>query len=90
VGPQAIDSETGNLTKGIETATMRITRQIVELLEFPEHSEIDIATEGALQVGEYRDFVAKQQFSQGIGREGGRSHNVIVPISVLVSIGTIT
>lgn len=68
-GPQAIGSETSNLTKGIETAAMRVTRQIVEFPEFPEHGEIDIATEGTLQVGERRNFVAKQQLLRRASEE---------------------
>ena len=60
VRPQAIGSETGNLTKGVKTAAMRIAGQIVEVLEFPEHGEIDLSAESTLEVGERGDFVTEQ------------------------------
>src|SRR5688572_10724458 len=59
VRPQAIGSETGNLTKGVKTAAMRLAGQIVEVLEFPEHGEIDLSAEGTLEVRERGDFVTE-------------------------------
>src|SRR5439155_2885238 len=76
--PQSIRSETRNFAESVETAAMRVAGQVVELFEFPENSEVDVRAEGKFQVGKRSDSVAEQQFSQGIGRESERSHNVIV------------
>src|SRR5258708_39260489 len=79
-GPQAISSETGDLAKRIETAAMRVAGQVVEFLELSEDSKVNVCAKGPFQIGKGCDFVAKQQLSQGIRREGERSHNVIVAI----------
>jgi hypothetical protein len=76
-GPQAIGSEAGNLAKRVETAPMRVAGQVVEFFELSEDGEVDVGAEGTLQIGK-RDLVMEQQLSQGIRREGERSHNVIV------------
>jgi len=77
-GPQAISSETSDLAKRIEAAAMRVAGQVVEFLELAEDGEVNVRAEGPFQIGKGCDFVAEQQLSQGIGREGERSHNVIV------------
>src|SRR6266851_2749526 len=77
-GPQTIGPKMGDLTKGVETAAMRVTGQVVELLELSENGKVDVRAEGAFQFGEHGDLVAEQQLSQRIGREREWSHNVIV------------
>lgn len=57
---------------------MRVAGQVVELFELSENGEVDVCTDGPLEIGKCRDFVVEQQLSQGIGREGEGSHNVIV------------
>lgn len=58
---------------------MRVAGQVVEFLELSENGEVDIRAESAFQIGEGCDFVVEEQFSQRIGGESERSHNVIVP-----------
>ena len=77
-GPQTIGVETDDLTKGVETATMRVAGQIVELLELSENGEVDMRAESTFQVGEGCDFVVEEQLAQRIGGESERSHNVMV------------
>src|ERR1051326_9158650 len=77
-GPQTIGAETGDFAKRVETAAMRIAGQVVELFELSEDGEIDVRAEGPFEIRKYCDFVVEQQLSQRIGREGERSHNVIV------------
>ena len=77
-GPQTIGPETGDLAKSVETAAMRVAGQVVEFFKLSENGEVDVRTEGTFQIRKRRDFVVEQQLSQGIRREGERSHNVIV------------
>src|ERR1051326_7969565 len=77
-GPQTIGAETGDFAKRVETAAMRIAGQVVELFELSEDGEIDVRAEGTFQIGKRGNFVVEQELSQGIRREGERSHNVIV------------
>ncbi len=67
-GPQTIGSEMGDLTKRVETATMRVAGQVVELFELSKNGKVDIRAEGTFQVGKCCDFVVEQQLSQ---RNGG-------------------
>src|ERR1039457_7144645 len=73
-GPQTIGSETGDLTKGVETAAMRVAGQVVELLELSENGKVHVRAEGTFQVGKCCDFVVEQQLSQRIGRKREKSH----------------
>jgi hypothetical protein len=57
---------------------MRVAGQVVEFFELSENREVNVRAQGTFQVGKGCDFVAQQQLSQGIRREGKRSHNVIV------------
>ena len=57
---------------------MRVAGEVVELFELSENGEVDVGAEGAFQIGKDCDSVVEQQLSQGIRREGERSHNVIV------------
>ena len=77
-GPQTVGTETGDLAKSVETAAMRVAGQVVEFFELTENGEVDVRAEGPFQIGEGCDFVMEEQLSQRIGREGERSHNVIV------------
>ena len=69
---------------------MRIAGEVVEFFEFSENGEVDVRAEGTFQIGKRCDFVVEQQLSQGIRREGERSHNVIVATDLNSLIGTIT
>src|SRR5215471_1145643 len=77
-GPQTIGSETGDLTKGVKTAAMRIAGQIVKLFELSENGNVDARAESSFQIRKGCDLVVEQQLSQRIRRETERSHNVIV------------
>ena len=77
-GPQAICSETGDLAKSVETTAMRVAGQVVELFKLAENGEVDVRAKGTFQIGQSCDLVVKEQFSQRIGGESERSHNVIV------------
>jgi len=57
---------------------MRVAGQVVEFFELSKDREVDVRAEGTLEIGQCCDFVVEQQLSQGIRREGERSHNVIV------------
>ena len=71
-GPQAIRAKTSNLTKGVETTAVRIARHIVKFLEFPKHGEIDVGTEGALQVGSVAILSRSSSFRRASEeKEGG-------------------
>jgi len=70
----------GDLAKSVETAAMRVAGQVVELFELSENGDVDVRAEGPFEIGKRCDFVVEQQLSQRIGREGERSHNVIVAI----------
>src|SRR5208282_3343649 len=77
-GPQTIGSETGDLTKGVKTAAMRVAGQVVKIFELSENGKVDVRAQGTFQIGQRCDIVAAQQLPQRIRREGERSHNVIV------------
>ena len=83
-GPQTIGSEASDLAKCVETATVRVAGQVVKFFELSENSEVHLRAEGTFQIGKRCNLVAQQQFSQGIRREGERSHNVIVTTKRIV------
>ena len=77
-GPQAIGPEASDPAKRVETAAVRVAGQVVKFFELSENGEVNVRPEGTFQIGKRCDLVAEQQLSQGIRREGERSHNVIV------------
>ena len=68
-GPQAIGAETGDLAKSVETAAMRIARQVIEFFELSEDSEIDVGAEDTFQIGQRCDFVWSNSFRNESGEK---------------------
>jgi hypothetical protein len=62
---------------------MRIAREISEGLQLSKHGEREVGTEHPLKIRESGNLLAEQILTQGFGVERGRSHNDIVPTSLL-------
>ena len=69
---------------------MGIAGEVIQRFEFAEDGDIDRSAESLFQFVQSGDFVAQQKRAQCIGAEGEGSHNVIVPTSQFLLIGTIT
>jgi hypothetical protein len=78
-GPQAGIVEADGFTEGIVAPAVRVTRKVVEGLEFAKDGEARGGAESVFEFGQGGDLVAKQVLAEGLGIEGKRSHNVIVP-----------
>src|SRR5487761_84932 len=79
VGPQAGVVKAGSFAEGIVTAAMGIAGQVIQELEFAEHSEIGTGAESHFQFGQSGDFIAQQMLTDGLRVEGEWPHNDIVP-----------
>ncbi len=82
--------EESDLAERVKPATMRITAEVVQRLQFSEDGDVDGSAESVLEIIQSGDFIAQQKRAQCIGAEGSWSHNVIVPIGTNLLIGTIT
>jgi hypothetical protein len=69
---------------------MGVAGQIIQRFEFAEDRYVDRGAESLLQLVQSGDLAAQQQRTQWIGAEGEGPHNVIVPTTGFLLIGTIT
>jgi hypothetical protein len=69
VGPQADLVEAGGFAEGIVATAMGIAGQVIQELKLAEDGEVGSGAEGALELGQGRDFVAQQVLAKGLGIE---------------------
>lgn len=72
--------EESDLAECVKPATMRITAEVVQQLQFSEDGNVDGSAESVLEIIQSGDFIAQQKRAQCIRAEGSWPHNVIVPI----------
>src|ERR1022692_2306530 len=71
--------EVSDLVEGVIAATMGIARQVLQMLQLPEHCHVRIRVQSTLQLGKGRDFMATQILAQSLGIKADWPHNVRVP-----------
>src|SRR5437879_12961874 len=76
-GPHTIGPEMGDLTKGVETAAMKVAGQVVELFELSENGKVDIRAEGTFQVWKCCDIAVDQQRTHRIRQKREKPINRI-------------
>jgi len=78
-GPQAGIVEAGGLAKSVVAVAVGVAGKVIEELEFAEDGEVGGVGESESKFGQGSDLVAEEVLADGLGIEGERSHNVIVP-----------
>jgi hypothetical protein len=79
MGPEAVVVETGNAPERGVTAAVRVTGQITERFQFPEHGEVDVGIQSAFQLSQSGDFMALEMPLEDLRIENRWPHNVRVP-----------
>ena len=77
--PQSEIVKASDLGQRVKAPAMRVTGEVAEGLQFPEHGEIYLGAEDALEVRQISDLVVAQVLAKDSRVESGGPHNVIVP-----------